>query len=98
MVNMDIKHVPQDHTKGDFLVEQEGEAAGRLHYILFGSGRLVIQHTEVDRKLQGTGAGRQLVDAAVAYAREEGLKIVPVCPYAKAVLARNPDQYKDVLA
>ena len=58
------------------------------------SGMLVIKHTEVDPSLGGQGIGKQLVDAAADYARENGFKILPVCPFAKNILFRFPDRYK----
>lgn len=44
----------------------------------------MIDHTEVKDALKGQGAGRKLLDAAVAWARESETKIIPVCSYAKA--------------
>ena len=37
-----------------------------------------------------------LVAAAVAYAREKKVGILPLCPFAKSVFDRTPD-YADVL-
>ena len=79
------------------MIEQKEEKAGYMQYILFGSGRMVIQHTEVNHHLQGTGASRKLVNAAVQHAQNNDLKILPICPFAKAVMTKNRDQYSDVL-
>ena len=51
---------------------------------------LRIDYVEVAPELRGTGLGRQLVEAAVDWARAENLKIVPICGYARAVIARDP--------
>ncbi len=88
----------EKESQGEFYVEQKEEKTGSLRYLLFGSGRMIIQHTEVSRDLQGSGASHQLLDAAVDYARERSLKIVPLCPFAKAVMTRHREQYEDVLA
>jgi len=45
---------------------------------------------------EGQGIARQLVMAAVNFARKEGRKIMPVCSYAKALLTRT-DEYNDIL-
>ena len=82
---------------GAFFVERGGERLGELTYVKPGPGRAVIEHTEVSEALRGQGAARQLVDAAVAWARVSGVKLVPVCPYAKKVLERDPS-FLDVLA
>ncbi len=57
---------------------------------------LIIEHTEVDPKFGGKGIGKQLVDAAVAYARAKHMKIMPLCPFAAKVMD-GKEAYKDVL-
>ena len=94
---MEVKHISEENG-GEFVIEQNEEKVGYMRYILFGSGRLVIQHTEVSKELQGTGASRELLAAAVQHARDNSLKIVPICPFAKAVMTKNRDKYADVLA
>lgn len=54
-------------------------------------GRLVITHTEVPGELEGRGLGGELVAAAVGRAAENGLVVVPQCPFARAWLERHPD-------
>src|SRR5262245_25730924 len=53
--------------------------------------RLTILHTEVPEKLRGHHYGERLVDAAVASAHAAGLRLVVVCPFARAYLRRHPD-------
>lgn len=88
-----------DGDRGAFFIEGPDEAArwlAELTYTLRG-GVMVINHTGVREALQGQGVARRLVDAAVAAARAEGLKIQPVCSYARKVLHGSPD-FEDVLA
>lgn len=88
----------QEHgQKGAFFIDEDGEWVAELTYVKTGSDTMVIDHTEVDPKLRGENIGQDLVAAAVAYARENGLKINPSCPYAKKVIDSNPE-FKDVLA
>jgi len=83
---------------GAFYIEEDGEWIAELSYIKSADGKTItIDHTQVDEKLAGQGIGEQLVQAAVQYARENGLKIKPLCPYARKVLERN-SEYQDVLA
>lgn len=86
-----------EETKGELILVRDGETEGGLYFSFFGNSRMVINHIEVSRALRGTGAARMLVDKAVEYARNNQLKIVPACPYAKAVLTKNREQYGDVL-
>jgi len=91
---MDIKH-QQGETKGLFFIEQNSEKVGELEYSMAGKERMIISHTEVSDTLKGQGAGKQLVQAAVDYARQHHLKVMPLCPFANAVFHRTPD-FNDV--
>ena len=92
--HMDVTHHPHD-THGEFALEESGKRLGRMTYSR-QSDLVSILHTEVDPSLRGQGAGERLVTAAVEWAREEGHRVLPICPYAKAVFARHPE-YGDVL-
>ena len=93
---MDI-HREEHGRKGAFFIDEDGEWIAEMTYLKAGENAIVIDHTEVDPKLQGRNAGRELVAAAVTYARENGLKIKPLCPYAKKVIDSTPE-YQDILA
>lgn len=62
----------------------------------FVTEQMVINHTQVFDGYEGQGIARQLVMAAVDFARENNRTILPVCSFAKAVLTRT-DEYKDIL-
>ena len=61
-----------------------------------GTDRIIISHTEVSDVLKGKNAGKQLVAAAVDYARKNKIKIVPLCPFARSVFDKVKE-YSDVL-
>lgn len=67
-----------------------------MTFSMAGDRLLIIDHTEVSDALRGKGAGKQLVEAAVLYAREKKLKVMPLCPFAKAVFEKTKS-YHDVL-
>ena len=92
---MQIKH-RELGSKGLFYIEVEGEKLAEMTYSKAGDSLIIIDHTEVSEKLKGQGAGKQLVQAAVSYAREHNIKILPLCPFAKAIFDKTPD-YSDVL-
>lgn len=81
--------------KGAFFIDEDGEWIAELTYFKTGD-TMTIDHTEIDEKLRGEGIGEDMVRAAVAYARENGLKINAVCPYAKKVIERSPE-LQDIL-
>jgi len=90
-----VRHVADDH-KGAFVIEHDGTRLAEMTYSLAGE-IAIIDHTEVDPSLRGTGAGAKLVAAAVAWAREGRHRIMPLCPFAKSVFDKTPE-YADVLA
>lgn len=93
---MDIQR--QEHrNKGAFFIDEDGEWVAEMTYTRTGDNTIVIDHTEVDPALRGDNIGEDLVAAAVAYAREEGLKIKVDCPFAKKVFDKTAE-FQDVLA
>lgn len=92
---MEIKQ--KDNGKsGMFYIETDGELAAHMTYTWAGEDRITINHTEVKEMLKGKGAGKQLVAKSVAFAREKGIKIVPLCSFAKKVFD-TVKEFKDVL-
>ncbi|WKW46911.1 GNAT family N-acetyltransferase [Myroides sp. JBRI-B21084] len=92
---MEIKH-KQDDNKGAFIAEENGAKAGEMTYSKAGADKIIIDHTEVNPEFNGKGVGKQMVLAAVDYARATGIKILPLCPFAKATFDKNKD-IQDVL-
>ena len=92
---MDIQH-KDNGEKGMFYVTVEGKTAAEMTYLWSGDQRIIIDHTGVSGALKGEGIGKQLVQAAVVFAREKQIKILPLCPFARAVFDKTPD-YQDVL-
>lgn len=91
----EIRHVASG-PRGAFVIERDGERLAELTYTVAGS-RVILDHTHVDDRLRGTGAGARLVAAAVQWARAEQRKLLPLCPFAKSVFDKTP-AYADVCA
>jgi len=92
---MDVKQ-KNDLKKGMFYIEQDGKIVAEMTYVWAGTEKIIINHTEVNEILKGQGAGKQMLSKAVEFAREKGLKIIPLCPFAKSVFDKTPE-YGDVL-
>ena len=77
----------------------ELEEEGRLAFADYrrDGDRLIIPHVEADPALRGKGTAGRLMDGVAALAREEGLKIVPLCSYAAAYMRRHKEN-ADLLA
>jgi predicted GNAT family acetyltransferase len=52
---------------------------------------IVFTHTVVPEALRGEGVGSRLIAGALAQVREQGLKVVPQCPFVAAYLRDHPD-------
>lgn len=73
----------------EFVLRLDGERRGFLEFTRPGTGVMRIEYVEVDPALRGSGLGHQLVEKAVAFAKENRLKVVPICSYARAVIERD---------
>ena len=83
-------------SKGFFKATETGKEAGRMTYSKVGNDRMIIDHTEVSPEFRGKSVGNLMVQAAITFAREAGIKIIPLCPFAKSVFDKTPE-YRDVL-
>lgn len=93
---MDIQQ-QQSESKGSFYVGNENEPTAQMTYSMTGNHLMIIDHTEVSDELRGKNVGYQLVKAAVDYARENNIKIIPLCPFAHSVFEKRKEEWADVL-
>lgn len=56
----------------------------------------IIDHTFVEEEYGGQGIAKKLVAELVNQARNKGVKILPLCPFAKREFENTPE-YADVL-
>lgn len=92
---MEIQH-EQNITKGAFYIELDNKRVGEMTYSIASPELIIIDHTEVGEELKGKGAGMQLVNAAVEFARKNNIKIIPLCPFVKSVFEKK-EEIRDVL-
>jgi hypothetical protein len=92
--DIEIKREEGD-TKGRYVIRLDG-AEAEMTYSRAGEKMIIIDHTGVPDALRGRGLGPLLVRRAVEDARAEGRKILPLCPFAKAIIAKHPE-LQDVL-
>jgi uncharacterized protein len=83
---MTVEHDPE-HSR--FVVRlPDGDA--ELLYARFSEDVLDLQHTEVPPSGHGKGVADALIRAALAYAREHGMRVMATCPYVQKWLRRHP--------
>ncbi len=59
-------------------------------------GRIYYYHTEVPPEQEGRGIASTMSAFALEYAREQGLGVVPLCPFVEAYIRRHPE-YKSLV-
>ena len=77
-------------------VLEDGRVAGYAHYRA-AQPAYEFDHTVVEDEFEGQGIGSELAAGVVAYAREQGVRVVPSCSFLRSHLARHPETH-DVLA
>ena len=82
---LEITHNPRDHT---FEVWIDGHLS-KLDYIQ-DAKNFVIAHVGVYPEHRGQGVAGKIVEAGLRYARQNSLRVIPMCSYAAAYIRRNP--------
>lgn len=82
--------------KGSFAALDGDKDAGRIFYTFVGETRMILDHTEVDDAYRGQKIGNKILMAVVEFARENNIKIIPLCPFAKSVFDKT-QSIRDVL-
>ena len=91
----DIQLKLNDAGRGAFVIEKDGERIAEME-VGIQNGNLTVYHTEVAEMLKGQGVASKLLSEMVAYARENKLKVVPLCSYVLAQFKRHPEQYAEI--
>lgn len=90
---MSVRHDPASQR---FTIAASGGTAV-LAYAPAGSDLLELYSTFVPPADRGRGLASRLVEAAVAHARAEGLRIIPSCWYVAQWIRRHPE-HADLVA
>ncbi|WP_121667100.1 GNAT family N-acetyltransferase [Mesonia aquimarina] len=91
-----IKH-KENHTNGMFFMSDEQGVVCELTYVKKDHNILVVDHTQTKKELEGKGLASKILDHTVNYARKNGFKIDPLCPFAEVKFDENKS-YQDVRA
>lgn len=68
------------------------EGSGELTYEEPDPGVVELDHTWVDPQIRGHGYADLLARAALAWARAEGKRVVPLCPFVHHYIDRHPTE------
>ena len=89
--NLEVIHNP---TEKRFEVWIDDHLA-KLDYILDDS-TIVMTHVGVHPDHRGKGVAGKITHAALEYAKEKSLRVIPMCPYVAAYIRKHP-QYVDLM-
>jgi hypothetical protein len=73
-------------------------AEGKEVYVEFDlkDDKIDLDHTYTHPDLRGRGLAAQVVRAALEYAKENNLKVIPTCSYVRSFIKKN-DEYKEMV-
>jgi len=86
--------VRDNRAEQEFTLDVDGETAVAAYQR--ESGTIVFTHTLVPARIEGRGVGSRLIRGALDAARDQGLKVVPQCPFVRTYIDRHP-AYRDLL-
>lgn len=87
----------EDGPTGGPYVAVANEHEAEMTFSRAGTSRIITDHTGVPKALAGLGVGVALVKRVVEDARRDGIRIIPLCAFAKAQIERRK-KWQDVLA
>ena len=79
-----------------YIGDSEENDIARITFYYKEDKIIVIDHTFVSVELRGKSIAGRLLNEVINFAKENDLKIIPVCSYAVKKMTRN-DEYKDIL-
>lgn len=91
----EIKYEKGTTLPDSFNFYEDGKKIGEMEVDTDGN-KLTVYHTEIEEDKKGKGYAGQLIDAMIAYARKNELKVVPKCPFVRARFNKTPKLYADI--
>lgn len=92
-INLEELKITNNPAESRFEVWIDGKLS-KLDYIEDGD-TLIITHVGVHPQHRGGGVAGKITQAALDYAREKSLRVIPMCSYAARYIRRNP-QYAEL--
>lgn len=83
-----------DNEEGKRFELRVGETVAFVDYIINKKGTIYLTHTEVPKEAEGQGLAAKLLDHVFREIEKRELELVPICPFVKVYLQRNPEWKK----
>jgi len=89
-VKIDVEKLVVTHNAAENRFETwiDGQLS-KLDYMLDGV-TIVMTHVGVYPEQRGQGVAGKLTQVALEYAKENSLRVIPMCPYIATYIHRNP--------
>jgi len=88
-VNLEKLEVTHNEAEHRFETWIDGYLS-KLDYLQDGKN-FVITHVGVYPELRGQGIAGKIVEVGLEYAKQNSLRVVPMCSYAAAYIRRHPE-------
>ncbi len=85
-MDIEVKHRPD---QSRFQAVVDGQTCV-IDYEL-QNGVMAVTHTGVPPPLEGRGIAGRLMEAVLEHAKTDGLKVAPLCSYARGYMERHPE-------
>lgn len=90
-MQIDLETLAVIHNRDENRFEASVEGyPSKLDYIQDGKN-FVITHVGVHPELRGLGVAGRIVEVSLEYAKENSLRVIPMCSYAAAFIRRHPE-------
>ncbi|MBL8119681.1 MAG: N-acetyltransferase [Anaerolineae bacterium] len=76
--------------KKRFEIQLDETNVAKITYLI-GGGIITFDHTGVPQAYEGRGIAGMLAKTALDYARDNGLKVRPQCPYVATYIKRHAE-------
>jgi len=90
-MNVDLNSLQVNHNPAESRFEAWIDGyLSKLDYIQDGKN-FVITHVGVFPELRGQGIAGRITQVSLEYAKEHGLRVIPMCGYAAAYIRKHPE-------
>lgn len=83
-------------SKGRYAYKADGDEEAEITFSRVSPTKIIVDHTGVPESMRGQGIGQKLAAHVVEDARTKGIRIIPLCPFFKA-LAQRHEEWQDVV-
>lgn len=97
LISVEIQR-EESSSKGRYFVPTDDttDDVAELTFSKLGENTVIADHTGVPERYRGQGVGLKLVERLVDDARKDNVKIVPLCPFVRAMYEKHPE-WSDVM-